>query len=788
MIGKTLGHYQITEKLGEGGMGEVYLAEDTSLKRRVALKFLPAYLQQDEVTQKRFLREARLAAALDHPFICHIHEIGEAEGRNFIAMEYIKGQTLKERLLEGPVPLKQATQIGMEVAEALEEAHKAGIAHRDLKPANIMLTSGGHVKVMDFGLAKKVVDEDGTEQDTTSALTREGTTLGTLAYMSPEQLRTEPVDTRTDIFSFGIVLYELLAGVHPFRRPLQAETTNAILHDIPPPLKRFTDDTADLLQHTMDKMMEKDPEDRYQTIHEVRSNLKKLLERLSGPERVPSQVKTKRRIWLGTSVSLMVLAALVLAVYLYQPSPAPLPVAPIDSIAILPFRDEIGGTEAEHLSRGIAEGVTHKLAGLPDLRVIPSSNLTRYLTQEFSAQTVAKELRVQAVLLGELRKIGEWVSVSVELVDAKADRVLWGTNYRLTLEDLFDVEAQIVAEVSRALKYELAPARQGQPAAPETKSSKAHEAYLKGLFQSQDERNAEGQRRAIAYFEKAIAEDPGYAEAYLRLGESYNLLGWYSTSKEAYQKARQAFATALRLQPTLAEAQWALAEYDQNWGVMQEVYKEIPESRLGLSGWIYLLWQARREEALQAIKRAADRSDPLSGGQQHLIGWGYYIARDYVQALRCAEEAIRVGSPSGYFTRSISLLALGQEEEAFQSYVTTLTSGGGSYYARSATETELEELRRAYAESGMKGYGQAVLRERLLAKPYDRAGAYALIGNADMAFKCLEETYEAPGLGAPFVADARFDSLRGDPRYKKLLRKLNLPEEAIQRHLALLSH
>jgi serine/threonine protein kinase len=249
MIGHTISHYKITEKLGEGGMGGVYLAEDTGLKRKVALKFLPDYLQQDEVAQKRFLREAQSAAALDHPFICNIFEVGEADGKNFIAMEYVKGQTLKEKLLEGPVPLKQTLQIGMEIAEALEEAHKAGIAHRDLKPANIMLTSGGHVKVMDFGLAKKVVDEDGTEQDITSALTREGTTLGTIAYMSPEQLRGKTVDTRSDIFSFGIVLYELLSGVHPFRKPKQVETTNAILSEDPTPLSRYTEGTADLIQH-----------------------------------------------------------------------------------------------------------------------------------------------------------------------------------------------------------------------------------------------------------------------------------------------------------------------------------------------------------------------------------------------------------------------------------------------------------------------------------------------------------------------------------------------------------
>jgi serine/threonine protein kinase len=320
VIGQTISHYKITEKLGEGGMGEVYLAEDTSLKRKVALKFLPDYLQQDEVAQKRFLREARSAAALDHPYICNIHEVGETEGRSFIVMEYVKGQTLKEKLLEGPVPLKQTLQIGVEIAEALEEAHKAGIAHRDLKPANIMLTSGGHVKVMDFGLAKKVVDEDGTEQDITSALTREGTTLGTIAYMSPEQLRGKTVDTRSDIFSFGIVLYELLSGVHPFRKKRQAETTAAILTEEPESLSRYTEDSSEILQHTITKMLEKEPDDRYQSVHEVRTNLRRPFDRLTVAEGPSSFLARKPSIpgagrWAYWALGMIAIVALFLGVF-----------------------------------------------------------------------------------------------------------------------------------------------------------------------------------------------------------------------------------------------------------------------------------------------------------------------------------------------------------------------------------------------------------------------------------------------------------------------------------------
>ena len=278
MVGTTISHYKVLEKIGQGGMGEVFLAQDTTLDRKVALKFLPEELQQDSTAKKRFLREAKSAAALDHPYICHIHEVGEVEGKSFIAMEYVQGETLKDNLAEGPLPLNDALEKATEVAEALEEAHKQGIVHRDLKPANIMLTPQGHVKMMDFGLAKRVTPAEGQEQEITTALTKRGSILGTVPYMSPEQVRGQEVDTRSDIFSFGVVLYEMLAGVHPFKKGGQIETANAILSETQPPLSRYTNDVPGLLQHTVKKMLAKEPDRRYQLIHEVRTDLGELVE------------------------------------------------------------------------------------------------------------------------------------------------------------------------------------------------------------------------------------------------------------------------------------------------------------------------------------------------------------------------------------------------------------------------------------------------------------------------------------------------------------------------------
>ena len=331
MVGTTISHYKVLEKIGQGGMGEVFLAQDTSLDRKVALKFLPDFLQQDPTAKKRFLREAKSAAALDHPYICHIHEVGEFDGRDFIAMEYVQGQTLKEKLAKGPLPLKQTLETAVEMAEAVEKAHAKGIVHRDLKPSNIMLAPDGHVKVMDFGLAKRLVAAEGAgsqEQTVTGNLTKTGTTLGTLAYMSPEQLRGQEVDTRSDIFSFGVMFYEMLTGVHPFKKAQSVETSSAILSETPSPLYRYLNGVPPVLQHSVRKMLAKEPDRRYQLINEVRIDLADLVDEIGDPrvfteEAVagPSEVRAQRveKSWRETMLwGLTVLMTVIAAVALWS--------------------------------------------------------------------------------------------------------------------------------------------------------------------------------------------------------------------------------------------------------------------------------------------------------------------------------------------------------------------------------------------------------------------------------------------------------------------------------------
>jgi len=402
--GRQIGSYNILSLLGRGGMGEVYLAQDSKLDRKVALKFLPEELEQDSTARKRFLREAKSAAALDHPFICHIHEVGEAEGKSFISMEYIQGETLSQKLTEGPLPLKNALQTAVEIAEALEAAHKNDIVHRDLKTSNIMLTPEGHVKVMDFGLAKRVTPPEGQEEEITTVLTKQGSTLGTIPYMSPEQVRGQEVDTRSDIFSFGVVIYEMLSGLNPFKKGAAMDAATAILSETPPPLTRYTDDIPVLLQHTIKKMLAKEPDQRYQSIHEVRTNLGELIV-TSGESEVSAEVAATTpamRSYLWPTVAGGVVVLVILALALFWPSTVIAPGEAIDSIAVLPFENVSDDPELEYLSDGIADSIISSLSQITTLKVISSSVVRRYKGSDMDPQRVAEELGIRAVVMGRV--------------------------------------------------------------------------------------------------------------------------------------------------------------------------------------------------------------------------------------------------------------------------------------------------------------------------------------------------------------------------------------------------
>jgi len=411
MIGRTVSHYHILEKIGKGGMGEVYLAEDTSLKRKVALKFLPEYLHQNELAHRRFLREAESAAALDHPYICHINEISQTEaGQDFIVMEYVEGQTLKDRLEEGPLALEESIRVSGEIIDALALAHQRGIVHRDLKPANIMLTTQGHAKVMDFGLAKRVLTDDATEQDLTSALTREGSTLGTPAYMSPEQVRGQPVDHRTDLFSFGIILYEMLTGVHPFRRSHPVETMGAILYEEPEPLSAHFPGPMALLQKTINQLLAKDPDQRMQTAEEVAG---RLIELSSQAEEL--RLTTFLRSRSGRRSALVLTAVIVIVLigwWALQRGTNEIGNPEVRSIAVLPLANLSGDPGNDPIAEGIHDALITNLAGLGLERVIARSTVIRYKGKDTPPKEIAQELNVERLMTGAVMRSGDRVRVT----------------------------------------------------------------------------------------------------------------------------------------------------------------------------------------------------------------------------------------------------------------------------------------------------------------------------------------------------------------------------------------
>jgi len=477
--GQVFSHYQLREKIGKGGMGEVFLAHDRTLDRRVALKLLPEDLQQDETTKKRFLREAKSAAALDHPYICKIYEIGEAEGKSFIAMEYVGGETLQRRLARGSLPLEEAQRIAAEIAEALETAHQKGIVHRDLKPSNIMLSTGGHVKVLDFGLAKQVTASNGVDSQlqTESQLTGKGLTPGTPAYMSPEQLRGEAVDTRSDIFSLGLVVYEMLTGTHPFIGATSMDTAAGILNESPTPISGHRKEIPERLEDLVEKMLAKSPGDRYQLVHEVRTDLARAKELTAPTRRMPP--RTNRRLGLGmASVALVAVLVAVGVWWLASSRDAPVSSTGPPSVAVLPLKNlSHDPLETDYLAEGISRAVITKLVQA-GLRVTPWETVRRYAESSESPEKIARDLNVDNVLVGTFELVEQRIVTTLSLMESESGLLSWADEFEEPFEDLFQMQRRIAVGAATSLKKELTGKEEKAIAAPESQSVDAYDYYL----------------------------------------------------------------------------------------------------------------------------------------------------------------------------------------------------------------------------------------------------------------------------------------------------------------------
>jgi serine/threonine protein kinase/TolB-like protein/Flp pilus assembly protein TadD len=818
MIGTSISHYKILGKLGGGGMGVVYRAEDLTLGRQVALKFLPDTLAEHPEALARFRREARAASALNHPHICTIHELGEEDGRSFIVMELMDGQSLERRISGQPMPAEQIVRFGVQVADALKAAHGVGIVHRDLKPANLFVTERGDAKVLDFGLAKVTEDQarrvpsgvDEVEAATELAperLTKPGTAMGTVAYMSPEQVHGEELDERTDLFSLGAVLYEMATGRQPFEGKTAGATFDSILNRAPVAPVRINPELPVDLERVINRLLQKDRKLRYQTASDLLAELR-LIQRDSGSSRTPatqSRIRTSSEsieeeltvlqvparwrppAWAAIAMAIALVVSLVLWFGVLRQNPGS-PTAPahdvIRSIAVLPLDNYSGDPAQDYFAEGMTDELTTDLAMISRLRVISRGSAMQFGgAQRPPTPDIARMLDVDAVVEGSVRRIGDKVRITAQLIDARADRHLWGGNFEGSSRDVLALQAELASAIAREIDVQLTPAEQSRLTTAPTVDPVAHDAYLKGryFFARPSDENL---KKAITYFEEAVKLSPTFAPAFSGLSDAYLWAGYNEgvmTAAEARPKAKAAAERAIQLDDSSAEAHTSLAVfklfYEYDWAGSEREFRRAialnpnyayAHDQFGLG----LAFQGRLDEAIAEGKRAAEL-DPLSPQIPIDNSIALMFQGDYQAAKEQARRASEL-DPTFFFPHLVdgwADLEAGKPEEAIPalkrakamespSFVTAfLAYAYGASGDRARAMIELEEL----AETSPRG-------EPL---PFELALVSLGLGEYGRAVDYLEQAYAADSQWMGWLyKDRIFDPLRSEPRFAALIEKL----------------
>ena len=807
-------------------MGEVYLALDTELGRTVAIKILPGALASNERRLQRFIQEARAASALNHPHILTIYEIGTTGTTHFIATEFIDGETLRQQISKG-MKLAEVLEVAIQTAGALAAAHEASIIHRDIKPENIMVRRDGYIKLLDFGLAKltepSIVDSEAPTRAMVN--TSEGTVMGTANYMSPEQAQGTKVDARTDLWSLGAVLYEMVTGQVPFAGKTPTETISLILQKEPLPLTRYSHEVPAELDRIVTKALTKNREERYQTAKDLLidlRNLKRKLEVDAEIDRtVPSELRAapstsggpgtpatasgvaatatpgtahaassaeylfsgikQHKLAVASALLVLVIGVVGLSVYLHARNTE----VAIESIAVLPFQNRSTEPDSEYLSDGLAESLIYRLSQLPNLKVSPTSTVFRYKGKEIDPVKVGQELGVSVVLSGRIVQRGDQLTISAELVDVRYNKLLWGEQYDRKMSDLLATQREIAREIVEKLKLKVS-GEEKVLAKHYTENNEAYQLYLKGRFYW-NKRTAEATKKAIEYFNQAIEKDSGFALAYAGLADCYVVPANRLPPREAMPKAKAAAMRALELDETLAEAHTSLGRvltiYDWDWTSAEKEYTRAIElnpryaiAHQWYGGWLQAM--GRGNEAIAERKWALEL-DPLSPIVNFELGLAFYYARDYDQAIEQFNKTLELDQN---FLPAQQFLPAAYEQkrtygEAIAGFKKAIPLMGGSEWALTRGG-----LGHVYAVLGKKSETLAPVDElkQLSAREYVPASSVALVyaglGDKDQAFAWLEKGYEERAFQMQWLkVEPRWDSLRSDPRFAALVRRIGLP-------------